>query len=170
MKAYESSVLRPFGSLVHGVLILSLIAGVLWGFSILFLFGAAGRWRDAYVEQALVQPLFLGALALLAVIGLPTTLTVFARNRGSYRAGPTDLEVTAGWLHRETRWLQYKNMTEIDLVQGPLMRLLGTHDVKIRHGQYGAEVVLHGVRDARELRLHLLDRRDSLRDLEDDPE
>jgi membrane protein YdbS with pleckstrin-like domain len=170
MKVYESSVMRPYGSLVRGILVLSLFVGVLFAFTLLVHYGGAGRWHSRFPGDALVSPLFLGGTGLFVLIHVPLMLAAFGQSRGSYRVGPTDLEITSGWLHRRTRWIQLRKISDIELSQGPLMRLLGTSDLKIRLADYPCEVLLHGVHDARDLRWHLLDRRDSLSELEAEKE
>lgn len=162
MKVVHSSVLRPFGSLVRGVLTTMLIVGVAWAYCALLPYGERGRWRPEFLSQAMVSPLFLALVGVILLIAVPLVVSAFGRARGRYRVGPTDLEITSGWLFRNTQWIQLKNISTVELSQGPLMRLLGTSDLKIQQRNYSAEVVLHGIRDARDLRFHLLDRRDSL--------
>lgn len=166
MKVYESSVLRPFGSLVRGVLTISVVLGVLGVAAVLLLYGGAGRWRPDFLCQALTMPLFLGAAGLTLVIGVWMTLESFGGSRGSYRMAPTELEVWSGLLHKKMVAVRYGKITDITLSQGPLMQLLGTYDLTIT-ADYRC-VTLHGIRSAVDLRLQLLERRDSLKDLESD--
>ena len=65
---------------------------------------------------------------------------------------------------RSTRRLPYDAITSVETSRGPLMRLLGTSDLKIGV-ERAADAALYGVRGADEIRDHLLGRRDSLREL-----
>jgi hypothetical protein len=168
MKVYRSSVLRPFGSLVRGALTTSMIVGVAWAYCALLPYGERGRWRPEFMSQAIVSPLFLALVGVILLIAVPVVLSAFGQSRGRYRVGPTDLEITSGFLFQKTHWIPLKNISSVELSQGPLMRLLGTSDLKIHQRNLASEVVLHGIRDARDLRIHLLDRRDSLAEAEDD--
>jgi membrane protein YdbS with pleckstrin-like domain len=161
MKVYQSSVLRPYGSLVRGSLVTSLAVGTVWAYSALQIYGLRGKWRPEFIPQALESPLFLALAGIVLLIAVPLVLTSFGQSRGTYRVGPTDLEIRSGWLHQTTRWIKLSTITQIELSQGPLMQLLATTDLKIRSAEAG-EVILYGIRDARDLRFHLLDRRDSL--------
>jgi membrane protein YdbS with pleckstrin-like domain len=168
MKSYQSSVLRPFGSLVRGTVTTSLILGMAWAYTVLMLYGERWKWRPEFLSQALVSPLFLAAVGIILMIAVPLVAAAFGKSHGRYRVGPTDLEITSGWLFRNTQWILLKNISNVELSQGPLMRLLGTADLKIHQRNYSSEVVLHGIRDARDLRVHLLDRRDSLQEIDDE--
>lgn len=165
MKIYHSSVLRPFGSLLRGLTVITLILAAILAFAILALFSAAGEWSPGLLRVALVQPLFLLPGALVLIVGLPIAWSAFTRCRGCYRAGPTDLEIRNGWPRQSVQLLRYADIRAIDLSRGPFMRLIGTTDLVIRSSQVPFQATLYGIRDAGELRESLLGRRDSLREL-----
>jgi len=170
MKVYESSVLRPFGSLVRGVLTMSMVVGIVWALTVLLLYGASGRWCPEFIAQALTFPFFLGAVGMTLVIGMPITLNAFGACRGSYRMAPTGLEVWSGFLEKKMVAVKYQTISDITLSQGPLMQLLGTYDLTIYSSgvSVGTWATLHGIRNGIDLRLQLLERRDSLQALETD--
>ena len=115
MKLYQSSVLRPFGSLVRGTLATSLVLGTAWLYCVLLPLGNRGRWRPEFLTQALVSPLFLALAGIILVIGVPLVVTAFGNSRGRYRVGPTDLEITSGWLFQNTRWIRLKDISDAEL-------------------------------------------------------
>lgn len=170
MKIYESSALRPFGSLVRGVLTMSMVGGVLWAFSVLFLYGASGRWRPQMPVEALTSPLFLGAVGVALLIGIPVLWTSVGESRGTYRMAPTELEIWSGFLNKKMVAVKYRDISGVGLSQGPLMQLLGTFDLTISAPAACAFslTTLRGIRNGPELRLRLLERRDSLQALESD--
>ena len=163
MTTFRSSCFRPFGALLKGSVILGLLLAGWMGFvaTVMWSGGNARPFRKAGVVR---EPLFAGPAALTLLIGLPIVATSFARSRGRYRLGPTALEITEGWLGRQTRTLPYETIKAVESSRGPLMRLVGTTDVKI-DVERAADVTLYGVRGAAEIRDHLLARRDSLLEL-----
>ena len=170
MKVYTSSVLRPFGSLVRGVLTMCGVVGILWAFAVLFMYGASGRWRPEILHQALTFPLFLGAVGVAVLFGVPVIWASFGECRGSYRMAPMELEIWTGILHKKMVAVKYQTIADIRLSQGPLMQLLGTYDLTIRTGvPYAVDAAtLRGVRNGMDLRLQLLERRDTLQSRETD--
>src|SRR6185436_16137718 len=117
MKVYQSSVLRPFGSLVRGSLWTSLAVGTVWAYSALQIYGTRGKWRPEFVQQTLESPLFLALVGIVLLIGVPLVLTAFGQSRGTCRVGPTDLEIRSGALHQSTRWIPIKSISQIELWQ-----------------------------------------------------
>ena len=168
MKQLESSVLRPFGSLIHGLAIMSAFIAAFYGFTLLVQASQVHAWQPKLLTAATGEPLFLILAALVLLIGVPWVWSVFSKSRGTYRAGPTDLEIWSGLHWRELKSLRYADISDVELARGPLMRVLGTSDLKIHARAFPHLVTLHGLRDAEEFRRFLLERRDSLRSLEDD--
>lgn len=164
MTTIRSSFFRPFGALAKGVLVLALMLAGWAGFTGTVIWSKEKNPRPFRKLAFAREPVFAVPAALALLIGLPTVIAAFARSRGRYRLGPTELEVTEGWLGRSTRTIPYETIKAVGTSRGPLMRLLGTADLRIEIRR-SAELVLYGVRGADEIRDHLLARRDSLREL-----
>ena len=130
MTTFRSSFFRPWGALIQGSLVLGLLLAGWLGFTATVMWSGGNKrpFRNAAVVQ---EPLFALPAALTLLIGLPLVATSFAKSRGRYRPGPTALEVTEGWLGRETKTVPYASINEITSSRGPLMRLLGTTDLKL---------------------------------------
>jgi membrane protein YdbS with pleckstrin-like domain len=161
MTTIRSSFFRPFGALAKGVAILTLMLAGWAGFVGTVMWSAEKNPRPFRKGAVVRQPLFAVPAALTLLFGVPIVAASFARSRGRYRLGPTELEVTEGWLGRSTRTVPYGDIDGVETSRGPLMRLLGTADLTLS----GPGVTLYGVRGAAEIRDHLLARRDSLREL-----
>jgi putative membrane protein len=76
-----------------------------------------------------------------------------------YRVGADELRIDSGWLNRTSRAIPFDRVTDVDLEQGPLHRLLGLARVKLETGGSAGgkeeEGVLHTI---------ALERAESLRD------
>jgi membrane protein YdbS with pleckstrin-like domain len=164
MTTFRSSLFRPFGGLLKGSAILGLLLAGWMGF-VATVMWSHERHPRPFLKAAVVRhPLFALPAALTLLIGLPTLAATFARSRGRYRLGPTELEIGEGWLGRSLKTVPYADIESVQTSRGPLMRLLGTSDLTIATGG-GFPTTLFGVRGADEIRDHLLSRRESLREL-----
>lgn len=164
MTVLRSSFFRPFGALFKGASILLLLLAGWAGFVATVMYTHEGNPKPFRKRAIYRHPLFAVPAAAASLIGLPATLAAFARSRGRYRLGPTEIEVTEGWLHRATKTLPYAEIDSIETSRGPLMAVLGTKDVVIKNSSC-FPITLYGVRGAEEIRERLLERRDSLREL-----
>lgn len=162
---FSSSIFRPFGSLIRGGLVLGLMLAGWAGFVATVMWTAEKHpapFRKAAVAR---QPLFAVPAALTLLIGVPIVAFSFAKSRGRYRLGPTELEIQRSFLGQESMTVPYASILTVDSSRGPLMRLLGTSDVHIVSKEAPYRFSLFGVRGAGGIREHLLARRDSLLEL-----
>jgi membrane protein YdbS with pleckstrin-like domain len=165
MKTYRSSFLRPWGSLIHGAGVISLIVAAWFGFLWLVMHSPGRPWRQASWRILIEDPSFAVPAALVAAIGALIVLHKFGSHRGRYSAGARELEIRSGWVWQRTRFLRYADITSIELNEGPLMRLLRTADLEIVASAAPHHVILHGVPAGEVLRRFLLERQESLREL-----
>src|SRR4249919_1615065 len=70
-----------------------------------------------------------------------------------YRVGSDEIRIDSGFLHRTSRAIPFDRVTDVDLEQGPLQRLLGLAKVKLETGASAGskeeEGVLHTISLAR---------------------
>ena len=70
-----------------------------------------------------------------------------------YRVGPDEIRIDSGFLHRTSRAIPFDRVTDVDLEQGPVQRLLGLAKVKLETGASAGskeeEGVLHTISLAR---------------------
>lgn len=82
-----------------------------------------------------------------AVLYYPTVL---------YHMNETEISWKRGVMFRQTGIVPYNRITNVDIVQGPLMRLFGVHNLKIDtasgSGTNKAEIRLEGIADPEPLR------------------
>ena len=107
---------------------------------------AQGRWRLLMVVGLLFAVFSIGSL-LLRWLKL------------EYRVGAHELRIDSGWLSRTSRAIPFDRVTDVDLEQGPLHRLLGLARVKLETGGSAGGTEEEGV-----LHTISLDRAHSLRD------
>ncbi|HLF93859.1 MAG TPA: PH domain-containing protein [Planctomycetota bacterium] len=166
MKSFRSSFLRPWGTILYGVSVLGLILAAWYGFLWVVIRTPGRDWRPIPWTSLFLEPAFISPAALIAIIGAWIVLYQSGSSRGRYRAGATELEVRSGWVWRRTQYLRYVDIKNIELRDGPLMRLVGTSDVEIWASEAPHRVLLHGIPDGEGFRRFLLDRRVSLKELE----
>lgn len=165
MKTFNSSLFRPWGSLFHGALVMALVMAGWFAFLRVILTAHGSEWRQTSWQWIVEQPPFLGPAMLVVLIGGWVALYKFGANRGRYRAGARELEVRTGLVWRKTQYLRYVDIANIEVHEGPLMRLLGTADLIITASAAPHQVILYGVRAGEEMRRFLLERQESLRAL-----
>src|SRR6187551_2232508 len=51
-----------------------------------------------------------------------------------YRVGSDEIRIDSGFLHRTSRAIPFDRVTDVDLEQGPIQRLLGLAKVKLETG------------------------------------
>ena len=164
MKTFSSSLLRPWGALVHGVWVVALTIVSWFGFLWIIMHTPVHARRCSSWKILIEEPSFLVPAVLVATIGTWIILFTFGSKRGRYRAGATELEVRSGWVWHRTRFIRYSDITSIEIREGPLMRLLGTSDLQILSSKAPYSLLLYGVHAGEELRRFLLERRDRLHD------
>jgi putative membrane protein len=119
---------------------------------------------------------------VLTIIGLPLLLLwlplsrFFTRRyleRISCELTERHLKVSKGWLVRTEKTIPLSKITDLGMVQGPLMRYFGLHALSVETagqsaGPGGALVTLTGIVDAAEFREAVLSQRDRYERLENE--
>ena len=103
-------------------------------------FAAKGYWWALIVMAVLFGLFSVGALYLRWL-------------KLEYRVGADEIRIDSGFLHRTSRAIPFDRVTDVDLEQGPLQRLLGLAKVKLETGASAGskeeEGVLHTIALAR---------------------
>lgn len=111
-------------------------------------------------QQWWVAALILGGYVIVSVTGL-----LLHWLRFEYRVGADELRIESGLLSRNSRVIPFDRVTDIDLEQGPVHRLLGLARVRLETGASSAAKDEEGVLDtisldrAEALREHIRNRR-----------
>lgn len=79
----------------------------------------------------------------------------------SYLLTATEMSWARGVLWKQTGIVPYNRITNVDIIQGPLMRLFGISNLRIQTAGYSAnqlaEIKLQGIRDPEPLRATIMD-------------
>jgi putative membrane protein len=94
-------------------------------YALIAYFAVSGRWTYAVVA----------ALAIL-LLGVGRTILYWARF--NYRVGDDEIRIDSGILSRRHRSIPFDRIQDVDIVQGPLARLLGLAEVKFDTGAGGS--------------------------------
>ena len=127
----------------------------------------------------MVTPMFFFAIAIfgatqslgsaLAVIIIIFGLLAFSGGLWAYLyydtvrylLTPTEMTWGRGVLWKQTGIVPYNRITNVDIVQGPVMRVFGISDLRIQTAGYSAsqmaEIKLQGIRDPEPLRAVIMD-------------
>ncbi len=127
----------------------------------------------------MVTPMFFFAIAIfgatqslgsaLAVIIIIFGLLAFSGGLWAYLyydtvrylLTPTEMTWGRGVLWKQTGIVPYNRITNVDIVQGPVMRVFGISDLRIQTAGYSAsqmaEIKLQGIRDPEPLRAIIMD-------------
>jgi membrane protein YdbS with pleckstrin-like domain len=77
-----------------------------------------------------------------------------------YQAGESEISWRRGVWFRQTGIVPYNRITNIDIIQGPLMRVFGISSLRIQTAGYSAqaraEILLHGIEQPEPLRDRIL--------------
>lgn len=98
-------------------------------------FATQGRWKLA-----------IGFALLMAAISFAGLLVRWLTLE--YRVGADQIRIDTGFLHRKSRAIPFERIQDVDIVQGPLQRLLGLAQVRFETGGSAGgqeEGVLHTV-------------------------
>ena len=110
---------------LHPLFLLTGLGGVakgIWGmFAASAWFAAQGRWRLAIF--------FAVAVALTSIVGLLVQWWTL-----EYRVGGDQIRIDSGLLHRQSRAIPFERIQDVDIVQGPVQRLLGLAQVRFETG------------------------------------
>jgi hypothetical protein len=78
-----------------------------------------------------------------------------------YLLTPTEMTWGRGVLWKQTGIVPYNRITNVDIIQGPVMRVFGISDLRIQTAGYSAsqmaEIKLQGIRDPEPLRAIIMD-------------
>lgn len=105
----------------------------------------SGRWTAA-------------VLAAVAILVLGVAGTIIYWTRFQFRVGEDEIRIDSGVLSRRHRSIPFDRIQDVDIVQGPLARVLGLAEVKFEtgagEGRRSEEGVLHSIalRRAEEIR------------------
>ena len=140
---------------LHPLFLLTGLGGVakgIWGMLAAgAYFAAQGRWKLAIIFAVLV--------ALTSIVGLFVQWWTL-----EYRVGGDQIRIDTGLLHRKSRAIPFERVQDVDIVQGPVQRLLGLAQVRFETGGSAGgkeEGVLHTVSldRAQALRAQIRERR-----------
>ena len=110
---------------LHPLFLLTGLGGVakgIWGmFAASAWFAAQGRWRLAILFAVLV--------AVTSIVGLLVQWWTL-----EYRVGGNQIRIDSGLLHRKSRAIPFERIQDVDIVQGPVQRLLGLAQVRFETG------------------------------------
>jgi len=100
-----------------------------------------------------------GIFLLLAIIGGVWAVLYYGTVR--YLLTATEMTWARGVLWKQTGIVPYNRITNVDIIQGPLMRLFGISNLRIQTAGYSAnqmaEIKLQGIRDPEPLRATIMD-------------
>jgi len=134
--AIEALVLLP----ILGVVAVLAYSGVLWEIN---------RWV-----------LYVGGGGLLVAVALVTWWIPAFYRTADYRLTDDEIEYRRGVFFRQKTTVPYNRITNVDVVQGPIQRLVGAGAVGVHTagyaGQVGAELTIGGVGDAEEIKDQVL--------------
>lgn len=137
--AIEAPAADPPGEKLHPLYLLTGLGKVArnaWG---LLAGGAILALRD---QTGLAVLLFAGFVLLSAVSLLVRWLTF------EFRVGEHEIRIDQGLLSRSSRAIPFDRVTDVDIEQGPLHRLVGLARVRIETGASGAAATEEGVLEA----------------------
>jgi len=93
-------------------------------YALIAYFAASGRWTSAILVAAAILVLGIGA-------------TFIRWLRFEYRVGRDEIRIDSGLLSRRHRSIPFDRIQDVDIVQGPLARVLGLAEVKFDTGGGG---------------------------------
>jgi putative membrane protein len=99
--------------------------------------GVAGAYAAMIylAAKGLLTAAIIGAVALLLI---SLCLLFLHWKRFAYRVGPSEIRIDSGILTRTHRSIPFDRVQDVDVIQGPLMRLLGLATVKFETGGSGS--------------------------------
>ncbi|KAF1078093.1 PH domain-containing protein [Methanogenium sp. MK-MG] len=106
-----------------------------------------------------VLAVIAGIFAVFAVAGSLWAHLYYETIR--YLLTPTEMTWGRGVLWKQTGIVPYNRITNVDIIQGPVMRLFGISNLRIQTAGYSAnqlaEIKLQGIRDPEPLRAVIMD-------------
>lgn len=110
-------------------------------------------------EGGIALLVIAGIFVLLAIIGGIWAVLYYGTVR--YLLTATEMTWARGVLWKQTGIVPYNRITNVDIIQGPLMRLFGVSNLRIQTAGYSAnqmaEIKLQGIRDPEPLRATIMD-------------
>ena len=96
----------------------------------------SGRWATA-------------VFAAIAILAIGVVGTIFYWTRFQFRVGQDEIRIDSGVISRRHRSIPFDRIQDVDIVQGPLARVLGLAEVKFEtgggEGRRSEEGVLHSI-------------------------
>jgi putative membrane protein len=123
------------------------LRGIAGGYAAMIYLAAKGLLTTAVIGAAILLLISLGAMFLYW-------------NRFVYRVGPGEIRIDSGILTRTHRSIPFDRVQDVDIIQGPVMRLLGLATVKFETGGSGPAGTADGL-----LQVISLERAEQLRAL-----
>ncbi|MCZ0862164.1 PH domain-containing protein [Methanocorpusculum vombati] len=120
-------------------------------------------WAVLIGEIGIPQPIVLAIVAVLVVCLLFVLLwTVLYYKSVVYHLNATEMTWKRGVWFRKTGIVPYNRITNVDIVQGPVMRMFGISNLKIQTAGYSgsngsAEIAIEGIEEPEPLRAMIMD-------------
>lgn len=143
---------RPYLILVTacGMLIPAIFFGIL-------MFGVMDE--DGTFLAGTFFAVFVSFFLILALVGALWAYLYYGTVR--YLLTGTEMTWARGVLWKQTGIVPYNRITNVDIIQGPVMRLFGISNLRIQTAGYSAnqmaEIKLQGIRDPEPLRATIMD-------------
>ncbi len=137
--------------------------------SYLILVTALGMMIPVFFFAFMIFGITEGAGSALAVMAGIFAVLAFAGGLWAYLyydtvhylLTPTEMTWGRGVLWKQTGIVPYNRITNVDIIQGPVMRVFGISDLRIQtagySGNHMAEIKLQGIRDPEPLRAAIMD-------------
>lgn len=127
------------------------------------IWAACFGWAVFIGEIGIPQPVVLVIVAVLVVCLLFVLLwTVLYYKSVVYHLNATEMTWKRGVWFRKTGIVPYNRITNVDIVQGPVMRMFGISNLKIQTAGYSssngsAEIAIEGIEEPEPLRAMIMD-------------
>ena len=127
------------------------------------IWAACFGWAVFIGEIGIPQPIVFAIVAVLVICLLFVLLwTVLYYKSVVYQLNRTEMTWKRGVWFRKTGIVPYNRITNVDIVQGPVMRLFGISNLKIQTAGYSgsngsAEIAIEGIEEPEPLRAMIMD-------------
>ena len=127
------------------------------------IWAACFGWAVFIGEIGIPQPIVFAIVAVLVICLLFVLLwTVLYYKSVVYHLNKTEMTWKRGVWFRKTGIVPYNRITNVDIVQGPVMRLFGISNLKIQTAGYSgsngsAEIAIEGIEEPEPLRAMIMD-------------
>jgi len=129
----------------YNLIVVSLLVIVLW---------LCIAWIMLVMESALLNVIVMGLLVLLLLVTVVWN-SLYYRSI-VYHLNETEMTWKRGVWFRQTGIVPYNRITNVDIVQGPIMRIFGISNLRIQTAGYSAqklaEISINGIEEPEPLR------------------